>query len=227
MAKTRPKHRKERGSINGAFAWRLVEMLESAAYRALSLSAHRAMSRLEIELHHHGGKPEENGKLACTYDHFVEFGIERHAIPPAIRELVALGFVEITQRGCGGNASFRQAALYRLTYRHFGSHRETTDEWRRIKTREEAEAIARTARSAADRRPSGREPKNKIPMRENPLEPMREPPTGNDHFPVRETPTRAPVRETPTASTSGRDLSPLKTALTDLAQGADAAPRPP
>ena len=113
MAK-RPK-RKERGSINGAFAWRLVEMLESPAYRVLSLSAHRVMARLEIELAHHGGKPEENGKLPCTFDHFVEFGLHRHAIAPAIRELVALGFVEITQRGSAGNADFRQPTLYRLT----------------------------------------------------------------------------------------------------------------
>ncbi len=31
---------------------------------------------------------------------------------------------------------------------------------------------------------------------------MRETRTGNDHFPVRETPTKAPVRETPTTSIS-------------------------
>ncbi len=107
MSRNRP----ERGSINGVFAWRLIEMLESPAYRALSLSAHRIMSRLEVELYHHGGKPEENGKLACTFEHFVEYGIERHAIAPAIREAVALGFVEVTLRGCGGNASFWRPAL--------------------------------------------------------------------------------------------------------------------
>jgi hypothetical protein len=48
MAK--PPKKRKRGSIDGAFAWRLVEMLESPAYRALSLSAHRVMARLEIEL---------------------------------------------------------------------------------------------------------------------------------------------------------------------------------
>ncbi len=83
-------------------------MLESPAYRALSLSAQRVMSRLEIELARHGGKPEENGRLACTFDHFVEYGVERHAIAPAIRELVVLGFIEITRQGCAGNAGFRQ-----------------------------------------------------------------------------------------------------------------------
>ena len=56
------KHR--RGSIAGAFAWRLIEMLESPAHRALSLSARKILDRLEIELYHHGGKPEQNGTLA-------------------------------------------------------------------------------------------------------------------------------------------------------------------
>ena len=101
----------------------------------------------------------ENGKLPCTYEHFVEFGLQRHAIAPAIRELVALGFVEITQQGCAGNAGYRQPTLYRLTYRHWGSHKETTDEWRRIKTMEEAETIARRARAPQ----SERGPKNKSP----------------------------------------------------------------
>jgi hypothetical protein len=56
---------KGRRSINGAFAWRLIEMLESPANRVLSLSAKRILERLEIELYLHGGKPSENGKLPC------------------------------------------------------------------------------------------------------------------------------------------------------------------
>jgi hypothetical protein len=140
------KHR--RGSISGAFAWRLIEMLESPAHRALSLSARKILDRLEIELYRHGGKPEENGRLPCTFNHFVEFGIERHAIGPAIRELVALGFVEITRKGCAGNAGYRQSTWYRLTYRHAGSDKRITDEWRRIETPEEAETSAKAARTA-------------------------------------------------------------------------------
>jgi hypothetical protein len=34
----------KKSTISGAFAWRLIEMLESPPYRALSLSAHRAMA---------------------------------------------------------------------------------------------------------------------------------------------------------------------------------------
>jgi hypothetical protein len=105
-------HRENRGSIPGSFAWRPIEMLESPANRVLSLSAKRILERLEIELYRHGGKPEENGRLPRTFDHFVKFGIHRHAIAPAIREVVALGFVEITRKGCAGNADYRQPTLY-------------------------------------------------------------------------------------------------------------------
>ena len=226
MARHRPK---ERGSIPGAFAWRLIEMLESPANKVMSLSAKRVLERLEIELFHHGGKPEENGRLACTFDHFVEFGIERHAIAPAIREAVALGFVQITRPGCAGNANYRQPTLYRLTYRFCGSHQETTDEWRRIKTLEEAKAIAERARGTQ----SDRRPKNKSPVRENPPLPVRETPTGNDHFPVRETPTTVPVGETHTTSisrqgpVSGKEGQRPDPGNTDLAPAADASPAAP
>jgi hypothetical protein len=55
------------------------------------------LARIEIELADHGGM--DNGKLIVTFEQFVEYGIERHAIAPAIRELEALGFIEITEHG--------------------------------------------------------------------------------------------------------------------------------
>jgi len=118
-------------------------MLESPAYRALSLSGHRILARIEIEMAHHGGG--DNGKLPVTFDDFEAFGIHRHAIAPGIRECEALGFVEITERGCAGNREFRQASLYRLTYRPL-NRADPTHEWRRVKTVEEAQMITRQAR---------------------------------------------------------------------------------
>jgi hypothetical protein len=196
----KPPKRKERGSINGAFAWRLVEMLESPAYRVLSLSAHRAMARLEVELAHHGGKPEENGRLPCTYEHFAEFGLHRDAIAPAIRELVALGFVEITQRGSAGNAGFRQPTLYRITYRHWGSHKETTDEWRRIKTTKEAGAIAEKARLPQQKSGS----KNKSPPPKTMGDPTPENRTIHGGFPPPKTMGTVPPPKTMGTSISCR-----------------------
>jgi hypothetical protein len=226
MAKRKPK---ERGSIQGAFAWRLIEMLESPANRVMSLSAKRVLERLEIELFRHGGKPQENGLLACTFEHFVEFGIDRHAIAPAIREAVALGFVQITRPGCAGNANYRQPTLYRLTYRHSGSHRETTDEWRRIATIEEAKAIAERARSQHPEHPR---PKIRKPVGENPLTPVGGTHTGHDQSPVGETPTTVPVGETPTTSISRMTVSVRRaegTTLedTDIAPTANSSPGAP
>jgi hypothetical protein len=63
-----PRKRKRSQSIGGQFAPRLIEMLESPAYRALSLSARRVLDRIEIELAHHGGR--DNGGLPVTYHDF-------------------------------------------------------------------------------------------------------------------------------------------------------------
>jgi hypothetical protein len=54
--------RRKRNRINEQFLARVVSMLESPAYRVLSLSARRVLDRLEIELAHHGGN--DNGDLA-------------------------------------------------------------------------------------------------------------------------------------------------------------------
>jgi hypothetical protein len=139
----------KRTQIGGQFAWRLVEMLESPAYRALSLSGHRVLARLEIEMARHGGN--DNGKLPTTFDDFEAYGIHRHAIAPAIREAVALGFVEITQEGRAGNAEWRQSNKFRLTYRPTELI-EPTDDWRSIETIEAAEMLAHAARVASKKR---------------------------------------------------------------------------
>jgi hypothetical protein len=101
------------------------------------------LDRIEIELADHGGA--DNGKLPVTYDDFERYGIHRHAIGPAIREVVALGFVEITEAGRAGNAEWRKPNLFRLTYRP--TKYEATNEWEKIKTPGEAEAIAQAARA--------------------------------------------------------------------------------
>jgi hypothetical protein len=136
-----------RNQISGQFAWRLIEMLRSPAYRVLSRAAHQILARLEIELADHGGK--DNGKLPVTYEQFEDYGVHDHAIAPAIRELEALGFIEITEQGVAGNSEFRRPSKYRLTYRHVG-RAEPTDEWRRIKE-DDAARVAKRARWSSSR----------------------------------------------------------------------------
>jgi DNA-binding transcriptional MocR family regulator len=123
-----------RYKIPEQFAWRTIRMLRSPPYRMLSLAARRCLDRIEIELARHGGK--DNGRLPVTFADFEEYGVRRHSIAAALRELKALGFIDI-KPGRGGNGEFRQATLFRLTHRESG-HGKPTDEWRAIATTEEA-----------------------------------------------------------------------------------------
>jgi hypothetical protein len=134
--------------FSGQFIGRLVEMLESYAYRVLSLSAHRVLDRIEIEFARHGGKAEENGRLPVTYSDFESYGIDRHAIRPAIQEALALGFIEITECGTAGNREFRSPNKFRLTYRPAkGIPGDGSHEWRLFRSIEDAMNTARRART--------------------------------------------------------------------------------
>jgi hypothetical protein len=64
--------------IEGQFAPRRIEMLESPAYRVLNLTEHKILARIEIELASHGGL--ENGDLPVTYDQFVAYSPQPFAI---------------------------------------------------------------------------------------------------------------------------------------------------
>jgi hypothetical protein len=131
--------------IGAQFVAHTIEMLESPAWGVLSQSARRILDRIEIEHMRHGAV--ENGRLPVTFDDFANYGVERHAISPAIRELEALGLIEITQRGRAGNADFRQPNIFRLTYLHkYQSGQPATHEWRQIETIEDAQTRARNAR---------------------------------------------------------------------------------
>jgi hypothetical protein len=132
-------------SIGEQFGWRPTRMLISPAHRELSLSGHRLLDRVEVELGQHGGA--DNGKLPVTFDDFERYGVHRHAIAPAMREVVALGFLEITEQGRAGNADFRKPNKFRLTFRPTDYAR-PTNEWAKIETDEQAQTIAIAARSA-------------------------------------------------------------------------------
>lgn len=131
------------------WTWWTIEMLEAPAYQVLSLSAHRAIARIRIEHAHHAGK--ENGKLVVTFRNFHEFGIHWNAIAPAVRESEALGWIRVTQYGVASNGEFRIPTKFALTHLETVDNPKPTDDWRRIKTVEEAERIAKAARKAKAR----------------------------------------------------------------------------
>jgi hypothetical protein len=127
----------------------LRSMLESCAFRVLGHTAIRVMHRIEIEHMAHGGA--ENGRLIVTYDQFEEYGVSRNSVGPAIRELVALGFLEITDKGIASNENGRPNR-FRLTYVNVKSREQPTNEWRRVTTIEEADRLAKEARAEKDQR---------------------------------------------------------------------------
>src|SRR6516225_8310961 len=102
--KAEPGFIKRKNRISGQFSAKLIEMLESPAWRALSLSALLLINRLEIELAHHGGN--DNGQLPVTKEDFIDYGISGNQIAPAIREAQALGFIRVTEQGRAGNSEY-------------------------------------------------------------------------------------------------------------------------
>jgi hypothetical protein len=140
-----------KNKFTDAFIKRTFRMIESPAYRVLSLAAYRVLSRIEIELGRHGGK--DNGKLPVTTEDFIEYGMDRHTIAPAIRELEDLGLIQVI-RGYAGKAGQYRPSLYRLTYLpSFGE--DPSNEWASILTIEDAQKIAKAARARKATRKSG------------------------------------------------------------------------
>src|SRR5262249_18637956 len=106
-------------------------MIESPAYRALSLQARKIMRRLEIEHCAHGGA--ENGRLPCTYDDFVKYGCWRKGISLALVEAWALGFLQIVSIGKRPFGEIPgRPSTYRLTYLHSHDRSAATNEWKKI-----------------------------------------------------------------------------------------------
>jgi hypothetical protein len=125
------------------------EMVESPALRVLSRAAILVMHRLEAEHLAHGGA--ENGRLIVTRRQFEDWGIYHDSVAPAIRELEALGFAEVS-KGHAGVGGHGKANRFRLTYVNDKHGVEPTHEWQRVTTIEEAELIAAEARAQKDSR---------------------------------------------------------------------------
>jgi hypothetical protein len=150
--------KKKHHKIGAPFVPHTFEMLRSPAWRVLSLTAHRILSRIEIEFGNHGGR--DNGKLPVTFADLRNFGIRNcDDIARGIRELRALGFVELTRPGRAGNGEFRAPNLFRLTYLPaYG--KAPTHEWRQFETIEAAEQAAQKSRKPVTENVSGPDTEN-------------------------------------------------------------------
>lgn len=138
-------------SVGDQFVPHTLTMLSSPAWPQLSVTAHRQLSRMEVEYMKHAGTKTS---VPVTYGDFKAYGcVDRGAdLAAAIRELSAFGFIEVTAEGrASANKRFQEPGEYRLTY--VTKHR--TNEWKSIETTKEAEEIARAAR-ADTRKPPGK-----------------------------------------------------------------------
>ena len=128
------------------------KLLDSPSFIALSAPAIRVFLRLIVEHGRHGGR--DNGRLICTYRDFETYGASKDAIARAIRELVAVGLIEITRTGSAGNADQRRAAHYRITA-FAAVDREGSDgthDYEKITTAEEAKARVAAANAPVSKR---------------------------------------------------------------------------
>jgi hypothetical protein len=171
--------RRRRNKIAGQFTALLTDMLESPAWGVLSLSGRRILDRVAIELRSHGGYVGDG--LCVTYADFEAYGVDRHAIGPAIREAGSLGFLRIKRSGYGGNSEFRRPTLYEPTYLNMIDSEQTHD-WRRIKTMEEARMTARAARRSGLRKQKTSGGKPTVASGGKPTESRIFPVGGNPHY---------------------------------------------
>ena len=171
--------------ISTQFAWQSIEMLESPAYRALSLSGHRIWARIQIEHAHHGGK--ENGKLPVTFRDFEKFGVCMDAIGPAIREVEALGFIQVTEEGRAGNGEWRKPNKFALTHLPTIDNPKASEGWKQLKTIAEAMTIAAAARKSMTKTKRHSDKIRAVPLGQTRAKEGDHRSDEPEHYPLRET----------------------------------------
>ena len=98
------------------------DLLESPAWRSLSINARRLLDFLMIEQIKHHGKT--NGRLLAPRRQLWEAGIGQHHVSPAIEECERLGLLDC-RRGVG-----RHPNTYALTWLKFGDGSPPSNRWR-------------------------------------------------------------------------------------------------
>ncbi len=102
-----------------------LEVLESNAYRSLSVNARRAIDRLIVENGRHNRL--ENGELRVSARQFHEWGVTKDCLTPAIRELEAKGLI-VTRPG-EATGVLLPPLIFRLTF--YGTlDNPPTNDWR-------------------------------------------------------------------------------------------------
>ncbi len=131
-------HRPPKGE---PWAWLTRELLNSEAWRGLSINGRRLMDFLLVEHMNHAGLA--NGALCATYEQLAAFGVTRSEIPHAIRECEGLGLIHVEH---GGRFNMtNQPSRFRLTFYADDAGRPATNDWKRT-TPETVKRLRRAAK---------------------------------------------------------------------------------
>ena len=135
--------RKRKNKISEQFVYYTRDMIDSPAYRALSLQARKVLRRLELEHMAHGG--QDNGKLPCRYHDFINYGCRKNGLSAALIEVEVLGFSKTMTLGTRAFGNIPgKASTFLLTYLPTADAPSTND-WKRISSVKEARAAVATA----------------------------------------------------------------------------------
>ena len=88
-----------------------VDVIQGEAWRGLSVNARRVHDALTCQ--HFRYDQRDNGDLQISYRGFARAGVTERKLAPAIRELVAAGFIA-TRQGLPPNGIMRPPTLYGL-----------------------------------------------------------------------------------------------------------------
>ncbi len=154
---------KKPGIMNGPYIQLRKEVMTSRAWKARSVPLMRILERLAIEHMAHGGR--RNGSLYVSYGQFVQEGVSRRAIKPALRLGEDLGLLEVIRPLGKAGGTLRNPHAYRLTYLPLPSGR-LTDEWKAVGAVQIQAALARyrNATSNKKRLPSSQKIIRSVPI---------------------------------------------------------------
>lgn len=119
------RQRSRTGPPNEPWAFVALSLMESDAFRSLSINARRALDRLVIE--HFSHNRIENGNLRVSARQFQKWGVTKDCLTPAIRELEEKGLL-ITERA-EAIGVLMPAFIYRLTF-YATMDSQPSNEWR-------------------------------------------------------------------------------------------------
>jgi hypothetical protein len=163
--KTSRQTKRNRPPQGESWIWLTADMLESAAWRSMSLNARKIVDRLIVEHLAHAGT--ENGNLITTYSDFQQFGLRRRSsIAPAIIEAETLGIIDVIERGGSAYAEFRNPSRYALAWLDRKDGTPPTNRWKTFETMADAsKAVSKALDEAAVKKASH---KNKKPVTKSP-----------------------------------------------------------